>query len=68
LTTAFTVLVSFWYLRRRLRCRQRVQERREQGAVGGLELNPLTVELALQHGDLVAQGEDLDVLVVIAAW
>jgi len=44
-----------------------MQERGEQGAVGGLELDPLAVELALQHDDLVAQREDLDVLVTITA-
>jgi hypothetical protein len=45
----------------------RVQERREQGAVGGLELDPLAVDLELQHGDLVSQREDLDISVAVTA-
>ncbi|MDT3446507.1 MULTISPECIES: hypothetical protein [unclassified Pseudofrankia] len=44
-----------------------MQEHGEQGAIGGLELDPLAVELALQHGDLMSQREDLDVLVTVTA-
>ncbi|MDT3446509.1 hypothetical protein QOZ89_44130 [Pseudofrankia sp. BMG5.37] len=44
-----------------------MQERRQQGAVGGLELDPLAVELTLEHAELVSQCEDLDVLVAVAA-
>jgi hypothetical protein len=33
-----------------------VQERGEQGAVCGLEADPLPVELAVQHSDLVSQN------------
>ncbi|MGC5020939.1 hypothetical protein [Micromonospora sp. DT47] len=43
------------------------QQGGQQGPVGGLESDALVAELALQHGDLVAQDEDLGVLVVIAA-
>jgi hypothetical protein len=43
------------------------QQGGQQGAVGGLEPDTLVAELALQHGDLVAQDEDLGVLAVIAA-
>lgn len=32
------------------------------------ELDPLPVELALQHRELVAEGEDFCVFVMIAAW
>ena len=44
-----------------------MQQRSQQGSVGGLEPDALAAELALQHGDLVAQHEDLGVLVVITA-
>lgn len=46
---------------------QRVQQRRKQCPVDWGELDFLAAELALQHGDLVSQREDLDVLVVITA-
>ncbi|MFI7546052.1 hypothetical protein [Actinoplanes sp. NPDC049599] len=36
--------------------------------VGGFEPNPLPVELAVQDGELVAQGEDFRVLVAVGAW
>jgi hypothetical protein len=35
--------------------------------VGGLEPDPSAIELAVQHSELVAQGEDLDVLVTVPA-
>jgi hypothetical protein len=40
-------------------------DRREQGSVGGLE--PGTWDLAAQHGELVAQDKDLQVLGGVAA-
>jgi hypothetical protein len=43
-----------------------VQEGGQQGPIGGLELDPLVAELALQHSDLVAQHEDLGVLGLVA--
>jgi hypothetical protein len=39
---------------------QRAADRGEQGAVGGLELG--TWRLAAEHGELVAQDKDLQVL------
>jgi hypothetical protein len=49
------------------RPRQRVQQRGQPRAVDRLESNLLPVELALQHRELMAQREDLDVLVAVAA-
>jgi hypothetical protein len=45
-----------------------VEESRGQGSVGGGEANPVTVgvEPVLENGDLVAQGQDLYVLVPVA--
>jgi len=53
-----------------LQCRraQWVQEGGQQCPVGRLEPDPLGGELSLQYGELVAQYEDLGVLVVVAAW
>ena len=39
----------------------------QQRPVGGKESDPLVAELPLQHGELVAQYEDLGVLVMVAA-
>jgi hypothetical protein len=44
-----------------------VEQGGQQRPVGGMESDPLVAELALQHGELVAQHEDLGVLVVVAA-
>jgi hypothetical protein len=43
-----------------------VQERCQQRPVGRLEPGLVGCQLALQHRDLVAQGEDLHILVVVA--
>ncbi|MBP2329308.1 hypothetical protein JOF56_009693 [Kibdelosporangium banguiense] len=43
-----------------------MQERGEQRPVGRAEPHPGVAELALQHCDLVAQREDLDVFVPVA--
>ncbi|MEE4599218.1 hypothetical protein V2J94_46730 [Streptomyces sp. DSM 41524] len=44
---------------------QPVEQRCQERAVGQREANALLAELAFQHGDLVAQGEDLRVLVPV---
>jgi hypothetical protein len=43
------------------------EQRGQPGPIGGLEPDPLFVELAVQHGELVPQGEDLRVLVPVTA-
>ena len=43
-----------------------VQQRREESTVGGTEPHLLPMQLALQHHDLVAKGEDLRVLGLLA--
>jgi hypothetical protein len=45
-----------------------VQQRREEGTIGWGEPYLLIAELALQHGELVAQGQDFGVLVPVAHW
>jgi hypothetical protein len=47
--------------------RHPVQQRRQQRPVGRFESDPLPVEVALQHGELVPQRQDFRVLVAIAA-
>jgi hypothetical protein len=47
--------------------RHPVEQGREQGTVSGLEPDPLTLKLAVQDGELVAQYEDLGGLVAVAA-
>jgi hypothetical protein len=49
------------------RTRQSVKQPGQQRPVGRLEPGPLAAELPWQHRDLVAQCEDLGVLVPIAA-
>jgi hypothetical protein len=44
-----------------------VQQRRQPGSVDRFESDPLPVELALQHRELVPSREDLEVLAVVAA-
>jgi hypothetical protein len=44
-----------------------VQQRGQPRPVGGVEPYPLPVELALQHRELMAQSQDLHVLVAVAA-
>ncbi|MFE5586995.1 hypothetical protein [Kitasatospora sp. NPDC056531] len=46
--------------------RQRSEERGEQSAVLRSELRPVRAELALKGGELMAQGEDLHILVPVA--
>jgi hypothetical protein len=48
------------------RARQRCEQGGEKRPIRRLEREPAGSELPLQHTDLVAQGEDLDVLVAIA--
>jgi hypothetical protein len=43
-----------------------VQQRGQPRPIDRLEPDPLPVELALQHRELVTQREDLDVLVPVA--
>jgi hypothetical protein len=43
-----------------------VQQRREESPVGGIEPHLLPLQLPLQHRDLVAEGEDLRVLGLVA--
>jgi hypothetical protein len=43
-----------------------VQQGGEEGPVGGGELDFLAVQLSFEDHDLVAQGEDLRVLVPVA--
>jgi hypothetical protein len=45
--------------------RQPVQERREEGPVTRGEPHLLFAQLAFQHRDLMAQGEDLHILVPV---
>jgi hypothetical protein len=45
---------------------QWVQQRRQERAIARVEPHPAVAELALQHRDLMAQGEELRVLVPIA--
>ncbi|MFJ8026109.1 hypothetical protein [Streptomyces sp. NPDC096311] len=45
---------------------QAVRQRCQERAIAWREPNPLATEVALQHRDLMAQGEDLCVLVPIA--
>jgi hypothetical protein len=47
---------------------QRVEQGGEPGPVGRFESDPLPTELALQHRKLMPQGQDLGVLVTVAAW
>jgi hypothetical protein len=42
-----------------------VQQRGQPRPFDRFEPDPLAVELALQHGELVAQRQDLDVLVAV---
>jgi hypothetical protein len=44
-----------------------VQQRGQPGPIHRLEPDLLPVELALQYRELVAQRQDLDVLVAVAA-
>ncbi|MFE2023689.1 hypothetical protein ACFW9V_00780 [Streptomyces hygroscopicus] len=44
---------------------QPVQQRRQARSIAGREPDLVLAELAFQHGDLVAQGEDLGVLVPV---
>jgi hypothetical protein len=46
--------------------KESVQQRREENPVGGIEPHLLPVQLPVQHHDLVAEGEDLRVLGVVA--
>jgi hypothetical protein len=39
-----------------------VQQRGEERSVSGVELDPLGVQLALEDGGLVAEGEDFGIL------
>jgi hypothetical protein len=48
------------------RPRQRVQQRGKPRSIDRFEPDPLPVELALQHRQLVTQRQDLDVLVAVA--
>jgi len=43
-----------------------VQQRREEGTVGGVEPDFLAAHLPLQHHDLMAEGEDFRVLGLVA--
>jgi hypothetical protein len=43
-----------------------VQQRCEEGAIGWGEPRPFVAQLALQHGELVAQGQDFGVFVPVA--
>ncbi|MGI5175223.1 hypothetical protein ACQEVZ_02690 [Dactylosporangium sp. CA-152071] len=45
---------------------QSVQQRRQERPIARVEPHPLVAQLALQHHDLMAQGEDLSVLVPVA--
>ncbi|MFJ8582634.1 hypothetical protein [Micromonospora sp. NPDC093277] len=45
-----------------------MQQRCQQRPVGRLEPDLLRAKVALQHSDLMAQREDLGVLVPITAW
>ena len=45
-----------------------VKQRGEDGPVRGMEAYLLAGQLPLQHRDLVAQGEDLRVLGLVAHW
>ena len=49
------------------RPRQRVQQRGQPRPIGWCETDLLPGELALQHRELVAQRQDLDVLVTVPA-
>jgi hypothetical protein len=49
------------------RFRKPVQQRRQPRPVGRVEPYPLPIELTLQHRELMAQGEDLGVLVAVAS-
>jgi hypothetical protein len=44
-----------------------LEQRGQQRPIGGLETDLLPAELALHHGELVAQGQDLCILVPITA-
>jgi hypothetical protein len=44
---------------------KRSAQQREERTVGGVELGPL--DLAAQHGELVAEHGDLDILGVLAS-
>jgi hypothetical protein len=43
-----------------------MQERREERTIGWGEPHLFVAQLALQHGELVAQGQDFSVLVPVA--
>jgi hypothetical protein len=45
-----------------------VQDRGEQRPISRSKPQPRAIELALQHCDLVAQREDLEVFVSVALW
>jgi hypothetical protein len=45
-----------------------VQQCGQPCPIGWVESDPLSAELAVQHRELVAQREDLRVLVSVAAW
>jgi hypothetical protein len=45
-----------------------VSQRGQPCPVGWVEPNSLPVELAVRYRELVAQGEDLRVLVAVGAW
>lgn len=47
--------------------RELVQQRSQPGPIGRLEPDPLPVELAVEHRELVTQAEDLRVLVPVTA-
>ncbi|WP_329438145.1 hypothetical protein OG564_10440 [Streptomyces sp. NBC_01280] len=43
-----------------------MEERRQERAVARVEPNALPVQLPFQNADLVAQGQDLDILLTVA--
>jgi hypothetical protein len=45
-----------------------MKQRGQQRPVTRVEPRPLFADLALQHHELMAQGEDLDVLAPVARW
>jgi hypothetical protein len=46
--------------------REPVQQRRQEHPIARVKPPPLLAQLPFQHRDLMAQGEDLDVLVPVA--
>jgi hypothetical protein len=45
-----------------------VQQGGQPRSIGGFEPDPMSVELALQYRELVAEGEDLCVFLAVSAW